>query len=1829
MSSSTSLDKSVFWDRRAVLYCDSRIQIDRAQSRESGLESSLESSLEPGQWVVLKSLRDPYPSLARIEQLKHEFEIGTLFGTVSSHTPSIAVLQVLDFKYENNRPVLVLEDINGISLRHWLADQCGPTGLSLDLFWPIAMQLITGLIHIHDCGVIHKDLKPENILIVPESLQIKIADFSIAIAQSQERIAIGNPTQLEGTLAYLAPEQTGRMNRVVDYRSDFYGLGVVLYELLSGQLPFQQSEPLKLIHDHLTRSPRSLTEFRADLPSRLNDIIVKLLAKNAEDRYQSLEGLQQELARCQAGEPVPVGKFDRSDRLNLPQTLYGREAEVQNLLAAFDRVAAGGSECILVAGYSGIGKSALVNEIHRPITGVQGSFVVGKFDQLQRGEPYSALLQALRSLLRQILLAPQAELTQWRDRLRSGSGQSGTVLRSVLPEWAILFADGSNSSNLAETAQVSPAQVSPAQVSPAQLNQALRSLLQQCATVEHPLVLFLDDLQWADSASLEVLESLLTQASCPYFLLIGAYRDNEVTAIHPLTHTLQKIDPDRLTTLVLQPLSPDDIDDFLNDLLTIRNQTHSHIHSQTRSQINSQTHSQTCSLSALLYSQTQGNPFFLTQLLKTLHQEQLLRFDRSVDRWVWDAEDIRQGLHMQGDVIDLLMRNLQKLPTPTTDRLKWAACLGAQFTIADLAAITLSDTSEVIQHLTPAVTAGLLFPMKDASSHDSHFYSQYRFLHDRVQQAAYGLTAPEDRPTIHGTIARQLSAAPVFEQVHHFNRALEVLTDPAEQRHVAQLNLQAGKQARYSAAYQSAKTYLSIAQTLLPEGCWEQEPELTRSIIGALAEANFLCLHWDAAQHCLDQINQQSIPLLDRIPLVELQMDLRIAQGQQRDAIDVGLAAIEQLGIPVLQGVEDFAHLPNLHTLAALPTVPIMTDPHHLASLRLLSRLAPITYQVTPEIYPRVAQTMLHLCLTHGHSALAAFVYGAYGAFLQSIVGDPEQAYHSGQIALHLLDQFPDQTLDVKVYMVVGTYALPCKQSLSQTLPTLYKGIQRGLETGNLPHMGLSVMAYCTHLLFSGQPIAQIQPKIEYYIHHLQDYQQRPHEHYLQVINGLLNRLLNGLLNRFTNRLENESVHRSENELLNHAVNSSKASKASKEGTAEGAELLESIALQFKSAGNYQGLFAMALMAAIDDCISNRDRTAFDRLQSVRPFKKSALGLVSLTRFHFYAALSAIAIGEDGLDDLACLRHWADHAPNNYQHLVDCLEAELAGIEGRDLEAMDGYDRAIDRAEAQELLPDLALFYERAGLFYGRRGRVKIARTYMMEAYYSYDRWGATVKCAALSATYPEWFSDRQQDLPSLDRHETVVASPSLPHLALFCPPDAIDLLTLMKAAETIAAEVVLSTLVSTLLEVLTENTGAQKVALMLGDTDRWMVEAIYPTTASDGVPRRLIDYGLRLQEWVLYEDARSDMQALADPYVQAVQPRSILIVPIQYQGRLLGAVYLENQHLTGAFTHQRRQSVNLLMSQVAIAIEHAKLYQQEQEKARQLEQSLEQLKQSQAQLVQSEKIASLGQLVAGVAHEINNPMGFISGNLNHAQDYIQDLFQHLALYQEATPTPNRSITVHAEAIELEYLLADLPKMLASMQLGIDRIQGIMQSLRNFSRRDADHPVPMDIHQGIDSTLIILSHRLKANESRPAIAVVKHYGPLPLVKVYGGQLNQVLMNLMANAIEALDESNRGKSYQAIVQTPNQITITTEYLTTEPLGDQVRIAIEDNGPGISAAVQAKIFDPFFTTKPEGKGTGLGLSISHQIITVHHGGSLSCEALPTGGTRFEIVLPVAAQ
>lgn len=1767
--------------------------------------------------VVIKLLRHSHPTFHELVQFRNQYKIG-----VRLNHPHI--IQLYDIAPYQNSYALIMEDYGGISLRQF----CQTVPLSVDLFFDIALQVCDGLHYLFQQQVIHKDIKPANILIHPDTHQVKLIDFSIASLLPRETRQLQSPSQLEGSLAYLSPEQTGRMNRGIDYRSDFYSLGVTFYELLTGRLPFPSQDPLELVHCHIALQPalpHQLDTAPVEVSAGLSAIVMKLLAKNAEDRYQSALGLKYDLQQAQSlweqTGTVPLltlGQRDISDRFLIPETLYGRYQEVETLLAAFDRVAAGARELVLVAGFSGIGKTSVVNEVHRPIVRQRGYFIAGKFDQFQRDIPFSALVAAFRDLMAQLLAESDRQLAQWRSKILAAVGDSGQVLIEVIPELEQVIGPQPEVPALSGSAAQN------------RFNRIFQAFIQAFTTPDHPLVIFIDDMQWADAASLGLIKLLMTETVGGYLLLLAAYRDNEVYPAHPFMEMVQDIQhpPVQLTTITLPPLQEADICRLVAETLQRSPQA-------------------VADIAHLIYQQTQGNPFFANQVLKGLYEDGYIQFDSQHGCWHWDAEEIRLNL-LSEDVVEFMMTRLLKLPADTQRVLKLAACIGNRFSRQTLQLVLENPGIDVIDALWPAIAEGLILshnvsplaqpgsvPAREmaggASASPLAIQSSYSFLHDRVQQAAYTLIPDNERQTTHLTIGRLLlSHTPdidhshqIFEIVNHWNAAVALITDPQEQLQLVRLNLAAGYKAKTANAYNAALSYLSQAIRLLPAAGWEQVYTLTLELYLAAAEVAYLSTAYDQFEGFAQIIEHHSQSSLDKAQIYELKIQAYMAQLRMGDAMAAGIEGLSLLGIDIccpLEGQER----PQLPAIAELEALPNMTDAAQLTALRILTTLTTTAYQTQTEIFRWVVLTQLELCLRHGIADRAAFAYSAYG-WLCSVEDNIDQAYQAGQIALWLVQHSTSavNSLGCRVMQLVECFIRHRKEPVSATFAPLKETIQQALETGDFEYVGYAAMNYCNHVLFSGDNLEHLSQMQQDYTALLDKYRQEFQLNYTRLWHQLtLN--LQGLTLQPT-------------ELVGESCNE------------------HSLLARFEAAQNHQSLFAFHSAKAILHGLFGEYSAAIAHGEAAAPYAGSGAGLmlVPVACFHYTLALLGAATPENpqqavyverAIAQHRILQAWAEDCPANYGHRATLVAAELARVQGDYGTAIAMYDQAIDQAKTHGCQQDVALANELAGQFYQQWSKPRIAQEYMLEAYYGYSRWGAKAKVTDLEERYanllqpifqPGSWSSAATLPPTLSPSRGTSSGGSTAAASL-------DLASILKASQTLSSEIELEGLLATLLNVVMEGAGAERCVLMLVEASAVTVEAIaqvgqptqvmchLPVEQSQMVPTKLINRVKRSQQPSIIIDAMAHAPLSSDPYILQRRPKSLLCLPILKQGNLLGLMYLENNLAIGVFTEDRVELLNLLCSQAAISLENALLYQQTQAYARQLEQTVADLRQAQdtlqgaqMQLVQAEKMSALGNLVAGVAHEINNPVGFLSGNLTPAQDYIQDLLGLIDLYHQQFPQPGEMILEEIDAIDLDYVREDLPKLLASMKVGIDRIRNISTSLRTFSRADKDYKVPFNIHDGLDSTILILKHRLKADDSRPAIQVTTHYDDLPPIDCFPGQLNQVFMNILANAIDALEDANAGRSFADIMNQPNRIDITTQLHEAE---DAVSIQIYDNGVGMPPEVKQRIFDHLFTTKAVGKGTGLGLAIAHQIVTEKHGGAIAVESTPGQGTKFVIHLPI---
>ncbi|MEH2439104.1 trifunctional serine/threonine-protein kinase/ATP-binding protein/sensor histidine kinase [Nostoc sp.] len=1892
--------------------------------------------------VVIKLLKNPYPSFSELLSFRNQY-------TIAKNLNSPLIVQTYSLEPYQNGYVLVMEDFGGISLKDW---EFRGGRQSLQEFLEIAIALCNILDVLYRDRIIHKDIKPANILINPETKQVKLIDFSIASLLPRETQTLINPNVLEGTLAYISPEQTGRMNRGIDYRTDFYSLGMTFYELLTGVLPFKSNDPMELVHCHIAKLPPLVHEINPQISSVVSEIVSKLMAKNAEDRYQSALGLKFDLENCLHQlqvdgivKDLEIGKRDVCDRFIIPDKLYGRETEAATLLQAFERVSSGATEMMLVAGFSGIGKTAVVNKVHKPIVRQRGYFIKGKYDQFNRNIPLSAFVQAFRDLMAQILSESDTQLLQWKEKILSALGENGQVLIEVIPELEQIIGKQPPAAELSGSAALN------------RFNLLFGKFIALFAKAEHPLVMFLDDLQWADSASLSLMQVLMSQSDMGYLLTIGAYRDNEVFPAHPLMLTLEEMKKDSaiVSTLTLNPLSQSHINDLVADTLSC-------------TKVIAQP------LSELVYQKTQGNPFFATQFLKALHQDGYITYNFNVGHWQCDIAAVKL-LSLTDDVVEFMAMQLQKLPDATQNVLKLAACIGAQFDLETLAIVSEFSSIDAATALWKALQEGLILPtsqiykfFQGTQQFDSEetVNPSYRFLHDRVQQAAYSLIPDDNKQATHLQIGQLLQqklsvseqAEKLFDIVGHLNRGRALLTQPSEQEALAQLNLKAGTKARSATAYAAARVYLQNGLELLPPDCWLHQYELTLNLYVAAAEASYLNGDFEGMEQLASVVLQQALTILDRVKIYEIQIVAYTNQSQMLEAIFVGTEALAQLGVSlptaadetkISSALQEIDEQLQGREIAELVELPAMSDPTAQAAMQLLSLLSMPVYATKPELLPMLSAKMVLLSLEFGNTPASTIGYVVYGLVLCAFLGDVETGYRFGQLALSVLDLLNAQSMKSLTFDLFGGFIQPHKEALRAALLTTKEGYKAGIETGDFLSSSYNIITYAYLALLSGVELELLDPELAAYSAALDQLKQVLVRSFIDITRQTIQNLRETVSqsDRLIGTAYDETVmlphHQQNNQLLEIAI-----------------------------------VYIYKLLLAY--CFGNYP-AAQEYLTQFKSYWMNLSGTVFIPVFHFYAALTHLAVFPtqpevEQAELLAAiathqtaLHQWAHNAPMNYLHKWYLVEAERCRVLGEKVTASEYYDRAIALATEHQFIHEAALANELAAKFYLDWGKERIAQEYMTEAYYGYARWGAKAKVADLEKRYPQLLAPiLQQTRTAFSVNETVFAVGTITSTSSATSSssvsDTLDLAAILKASQTISGEIELEKLLSSLLSLVIENAGADKCMFMLLRDSRLLIKGSITTGSkavvlqrlpiedSQDIPHKLIYKVLHDRQTVVLINASADLTLANDPYIMRQQPQSILCSPILHQGKLMGILYLENNLATGAFTSDRVELLNLLCAQAAISLENARLYERTLEYAQQLEQSLneltaaqsrfhnlvdnvpgvvyqyhlsadgvatlsyisadcynlyemkpeqaaanvdfltqmvhpedlasyqqstshivqtlsswqwegrivtpsgivkwihgearieqrgdgsvvwdglfldisdrkkaeQELQNAQLQIVQSEKMSALGNLVAGVAHEMNNPLGFIAASLTQAKPTLADIVEHLKLYQENLPNPADEITNHAEEIDLDYSLSDLPKMIDSMSMACDRLKNISTSLRTFSRADRDYKVPFNIHEGIDSTILILKHRLKANEQRPAIEVVTNYGNLPQVECFPGQLNQVFMNLIANAIDALDESNTGRRFEEINANLNCITITTSVENS-----LVRIAILDNGKGMSEEVKSKIFDHLFTTKAVGKGTGLGLAIARQIVEETHGGKLSFNSILGEGTEFIIEIPV---
>jgi predicted ATPase/class 3 adenylate cyclase len=1465
---------------------------------------------------ILKVLNEEYPSPEAILRFKLEYEIACKLNKIDG------VIKVHGLEKHQNALVMILEDFGGESMKNVLIYH----KISVQRFIMLAIQITNIIAAIHKENIIHKDINPANILYNRKTGEIKIIDFGIATALSQENSPTITPNFLAGTLPYMSPEQTGRMNRPVDYRTDFYSLGVTFYEMLTGKLPFESNDPLEIVHAHIAKQPLSPREINRDIPVPLANIILKLLAKNAEERYQSAVGLKADLQSCfnqlkTTGKITNflLGKYDIATKFQVSQKLYGRTEQIAALISAFERVnSTGNAEMVLVSGYSGVGKTSLVQEIYKPITPQRGYFIKGTFEDFQKNVPYSSIISAFQSLIRQLLTENQHQIINWQENILSVLGEQARIIIDVIPELQLIIGEQPNVPEL------------PALEGQNRFNLLFDKFISIFAKKEHPLVIFLDNVHWADSASLKLIEKIIFKKDHQYLLVICAYRNNHIYNEHPLRTMLKNLS--KTSTIInyieLQELAEDDIKQLVADTLKCKVEVSE-------------------SLAKLVWNKTQGNPFFANEFLKSLYADKLLEFNLNHGVWQWNLEQI-QTKEITDNVIDLMLNKIKKLDQNSQEMLKIAAAIGNEFDLQILALVTDHSLTETMTIVAPAIEENMIVSI-ETNHHLLETYHDniqnnfapiiYKFLHNRVQQAAYSLITPGDIKIVHLHIGRIMldhknepsMADKLFDIVNHINIGAQLITEDYEKFQVANLNFLAGKKAKESAAYEPALQYFNQGIAILPGNIWQKYYDLTLKLYKEYAECLYLSGQYAQSEKTFDLILKQVKNDLDKADVYSLKTLEYTNMGKFQDAIKVGIEGLKIFGIVLAENINK-NHLQwqllkvksvlGKRKIEDLYNLPILRETEKKIAMKLLMNLTLPAYHVNINLFYLIIAQMINISLKYGNTDESAYSYVMYGLMWQSILGDYEIAKEFGNLGLRLNERFNTVNLRAKVLNQFAFFIAGWHNHLKTVTPIFINAYEAGLKAGDL--MFTSYAAHNVIILWflEGKELTQFINSSDKYIDLLYKV-----NHEVILFSALIWQHLGLSLQGMT--YERSTLN---TEKFDESIFLARANKGQ----------LEYALYHY---------YLVKLQLAFSD---EKYEEALEYAQQVENNLAAVHGSIYLAEYYFYCSLVITAIYPALKPDKKRnywkqlqvqqnqLKKWADICPENWENKYFLICAEIARIAGQHKQAMDFYNQAIALSKHNDYLHIEALGNELAAKFYLANGYELIAKAYMTEARYGYIHWGANAKVKLLEEKYLQF-------LYRLSEGNLILAAANNNINSLLTTITGnsfaiLDLPTVMKASQAISGEINLDKLLQKLMRFILQNAGAEKGFIILENQGSLFIEAqglaeenkvkLLQSIPMDKareqllLPVGLVNYVARTRESIVLNDANLEGTFSNDVYINTYKPKSILCSPLINKGKLIGLVYLENSLTTDAFTAERLEMINLLSGQIAISIENACFYQ-------------------------------------------------------------------------------------------------------------------------------------------------------------------------------------------------------------------------------------------------------------------------------------------------------------
>ncbi|MBP0624035.1 trifunctional serine/threonine-protein kinase/ATP-binding protein/sensor histidine kinase [Cupriavidus consociatus] len=1803
--------------------------------------------------VLLAQPAAEHPLPATLDRLAHELDLKDELDGAWAARP-VEILR------EAGCTMLVLEDPGGEPLSRLLG-----APMEVADFLRLAIGIAAALGKLHRRGLVHKDLKPAHILVNCADGHARLTGFGLASRLPRERQAPEPPETIAGTLAYMAPEQTGRMNRSIDSRSDLYAMGVTLYEMLTGALPFAAADPMEWVHCHIARQPMPPGAREANIPAMISDIVLKLLAKTAEERYQTAAGVGHDLQRClddwhrqHSIANFPLDEDGTPDRLLIPEKLYGREREVDTLVAAFNRtVSKGVPELVLVSGYSGIGKSSVVNELHKVLVPPRGLFASGKFDQYKRDIPYSTLVQAFQGLVRPLLGKRDTELASWRAALLEALEPNARLMTDLIPELKLIIGEPP------------PVPILEPQQAQRRFLLVFRRFISVFARAEHPLALFLDDLQWLDVATLDLLEDLLTGSDLRHLMLIGAYRDNEVDATHPLMVKLQAIRNAgiRIEAITLAPLASVHITQLINEAL----------HCEP---------GRIEGLAQLVHNKTGGNPFFVIQFLHALVEENLLAFDHDARQWRWDSERI----HAKGytdNVVDLMAGKLTRLPAWTQQAMQQLACLGNVAGVAALSTVLGMPEAQVHVALWDAIRQELV-------ERQETFYA---FVHDRVHEAAYSLIPEASRADAHLRIGRLLAAQTpperreeaIFEITGQLNRGAALITAQDERQQLAEFNLLAGQRAKASTAYASALTYLVSGADLLDDECWQSRHDLRFALELNRAECEFLTGQLSVADERLAALSERATNMVEKALVACLQLDVYLVLDRSDRAVEVCLAYLRHVGIEWSPHPDDnevrheydriWSQLGD-RTIEELVDLPLMEDAASLGTVEALSKLFAPALQTDANLACLTICKAVSLSLERGNCDASCVLYANVGRVAGRRFGDHQAGYRFGLLGCELVDRRGLKRFEAKTFLCFSIFVVRWLKPVKTCRELLRRAFAAANRIGDLPYGAYAGNSLNSDLLFAGEPLAEVQREAERGLAYAEKVRFGLVIDFINTQLALV-RMLRGLTPRF-GCLDDKQFEESETEA--HLAGSPDLALAE---CWYWTRKLQACYL----AGDYASAMAAAAKA--------------------QPLLWTSSSFFEEAEYHYYGALTHAAwcdfapVSERTrhLEAMAAhhrdLQIWAQHCPDNFADRATLVAAEIARVTGNVVEAEHFYEQAIHAAQESGFVHSEALANELASRFYAARGLKKIARVYLQDARYGYLRWGADGKVRQLEESYPY-----------LRTEETAPG----PTSTMATPVEHLDLATVLKVSQAASGDIVLDNLIDMVMRTAIEQAGAERGLLILADDGEHRIAA--EATTGGGAPRlqlrnepvsaailpeSVLYHVLRTRESIVLDDAASEPSFEADPYIRQHCARSILCMPLMNQAKLTGALYLENNLTARVFSPARIAVLKLVASQASSSLENARLYRdlaEREAKIRRLvdaniigiivwnaggdiieandaflrmvgyeredlisgrvrwtdltpeelradsEQALahavrtgsalpfekeyirkdgsrlpvivglamfaddfadnrkegvafvldlterkqaeERVRESerryrdvQTELAHANRLATMGQLTASIAHEVNQPIAATVTNAEAALRWLG-----------------------AQPPDID----EVGQVLGRIIKDTNRAGDVLRRIRELVRKAPPRKEPVDINEAIREVI-----ELTRGETAKSGAEVQTRlaDGLPLIEGDRVELQQVLLNLIINALEAMREVSDGV---------RELRISSE----EADAGCVLVTVRDSGPGFESQSAEQAFAPFYTTKPT--GLGMGLSICRSIIDTH-GGELSLgNGMPHGAVvRFTVL------